>query len=88
MGCAFLYHSWLFRYVFALHDLCHKISYCLRRSVLLLPGGVGVSAEGEAGVVVSQHTADRFYVYPVLESQSRECVSEVVEADVLQPSVF
>ena len=85
MGCAFLYHSWLFRYVFALHDLCHKISYCLRRSVLLLPGGVGVGAEGEAGVVVSQHTADSFGICPILESQSRERVAKLVEAE-MRPS--
>ena len=75
-------------WLFALYDLRYKIPHRLCRSVLLLHGGVGVSAEREAGVVVPQHTADRFYVYPVLESQSRECVSEVVEADVLQPGVF
>ena len=49
-----------------LHDLRHKIPHRLRRPVLLLPGGVGVGAEGEARVVVSQHTVDRFYVYTVL----------------------
>ena len=71
-----------------LHDLCHKISHCLRCSVLLLSDGVGVGAEGEACVVVSQHTGNRFHIHTVLESQGRECVSQVVGADVFQPNVF
>ena len=66
-----------------LHDLCHEISHRLCRSILLLPGGVGIGAEGEARVVVSQHTADRFHIHSVLKSQGRECVSQVMEADVL-----
>ena len=57
-----------------LHDLRHEISYCLCRSILLLPGGVGVGAEGEARVVVPQHTADRFHIYAVLGGQGCECV--------------
>ena len=53
---------------FALHNLCHKISHGFRSPVLLLPGSVGVGAEGEAGVVVAQHTADCFHIHAVLES--------------------
>jgi len=52
---------------FALHDPCHKISHRLRCSVLL-SGGVGVGAEGEAGIIVPQYTDDSFDIYPVLES--------------------
>ena len=71
-----------------LHDLRHEISYCLCRSILLLPGGVGIGAEGEARIIVPKHTADRFHIYTVLESQGREGVSQVVEPDVLQPGVL
>ena len=60
-----------------LHDLRHEISYCLCRSILLLPGGVGIGAEGEARVVVPKHTADRFHIYAVLEGQGCESVTEV-----------
>ena len=66
--------SGFFAGFFALHDLRHEISYCLCRSILLLPGGVGVGAEGEARVVVPKHTADRFHIYAVLEGQGCESV--------------
>ena len=59
---------------YVLHDLRHEISHRLCRSILLLPGGVGVGAEGEARVVVPQHTGDRFYIHTILEGQGRECV--------------
>lgn len=35
------------------HDLCYKISHCLRRSALLLPDGVSVGTKGKSGVVVA-----------------------------------
>ena len=57
-----------------LHNLRHKISHCLRRLILHLPGGVGVGAEGESGVIVTKHTADRFDIHTVLEGQSCEGV--------------
>ena len=69
--------AWLFSRFSVLHNLRHKISHRLCRPILLLPGGVGVGSEGEARIVVPQHTADRFHIYAVLESQSRECVSQV-----------
>ena len=50
-----------------LHDLRHELPHLLCRFVLGLPRGVGVGAEGEAGVVVPQHSGDRFHIYPVLE---------------------
>ena len=49
--------AWLFAAFSVLHDLRHKIPHRLRRPILLLPGGVGVGAEGEARIVVPQHTA-------------------------------
>ena len=64
-----------------LHDLCHKIPHRLRRSVLLLPGSMGVGAEGEARVVVAQHTADCFHIHTVLEGQGYEGVPKLVEAE-------
>ena len=48
------------------HDLLHKISHLLGGLLLLLAGGMGVRSEGESGVVMSQHTADGFYVYAIL----------------------
>ena len=58
---------WLFLlFVVGLHDLSHKISHCLCRPILLLPGGMGIGAESEACVVVSQHTADGLDVYTIL----------------------
>lgn len=45
-------------FLFVLHDLLHEVSHGLGRFVLLLPSGVGVGAEGEARVVVPEHTAD------------------------------
>ena len=85
---SFAFLSGFFAGFFALHDLRHEISHCLCRSILLLSGGVGVSAQGEARVVVPQHTADCFDVYTILECQGRECVSEVVKADVFQARVL
>ena len=55
-----------------LHDLCHKISHRLCRPILLLPGGVGVGAEGEARIVVAQHSGYRFHIHTVLQCHGRE----------------
>ena len=57
-----------------LHDLRHKATHGFRRLILHLPGGVGVGAEGEACVVVAQHTGDRLDVHPVLQGQRSECM--------------
>ena len=46
--------------------LGHEVPHGFRRLILHLPGSVGVGAEGEACVIVAQHTGDRFDVYPVL----------------------
>ena len=52
-----------------LYHLRHEAAHGFRRLVLHLAGGVGVGAEGEARVVVSQHTGDRLDVHPVLQGQ-------------------
>lgn len=55
-----------------LHDLCHKIPYCLCGSILLLLGGVGGGAEGEACIIVSQLGGDCFRIYTVPEGRCCE----------------
>ena len=59
---------------YLLHDLCHEAAHRLRRLILHLPGGVGVGAEGEACVIVPQHTGDRLDVHSVLKGQRGESV--------------
>ena len=66
-----------------LYYLAHEISHGFRRLVLHLSGGVGVGAQGEARVVVSQHTGHRLDVYAVLQRQGCEGVSQIVEADAV-----
>ena len=62
-----------------LSHLRHEVSHGLRCLVLLLAGGVGVGAEGESCIVMSQHGGDGFDVHAVLESQGGEGVTQVVE---------
>ena len=71
-----------------LHHLGHEAAHGFRRLILHLPGGVGVGAEGEARIVVAQHTGDRLDIHPVLEGQRGECVYDVVETDVFQSGVL
>ena len=52
--------------------LGHEVAHGFRRLILHLPGGVGVGAEGEACVIVAQHTGDRLDVHPVLQGQRSE----------------
>ena len=73
---------------FCSHHLRHETAHFLRGLLLHLPCSVGVGAEGESRVVVTQHTADGFDVPPVLQCQGRECVSQVVKPDMLQPRVL
>ena len=47
--------SGIFAPFFCLHDLRHEAAHRLCGFVLLLPRSVGVGAEGEARVVVTQH---------------------------------
>ena len=46
---------------------------------------MGVGPQGEARVAVAQHSADRLDVHAVLQRQGGEGVTEVVQADGLQP---
>ena len=64
-----------------LHHLAHKISHGFRSLILHLPGGVGVGAQGEARVVVPQHTGNRLDIHAVLQRQGGEGVSKLVEAE-------
>ena len=62
-----------------LHDLRHEAAHGLRRLILHLPCGVGISTEGEARVVMAQHTGDRLDVHPVLQGQCSEGMSQVCQ---------
>ncbi len=55
---------WLF-----LPHLHHEVAHGLCCLVLLLAGSVGVGAQGEPGVVVSQHGGDCLDIHAVLEGQ-------------------
>ena len=71
-----------------LPHLCHEVAHGLRCLVLLLAGGVGVGPQGKSGIVVPQHSGDRFDVHTVLEGQGGEGMTEIVEAKVFQTSVL
>ena len=49
---------------------------------------MGVGAEREARVEVTEHTRYRFYIHAILECQRCECVSQVVKSQVFQPCVL
>ena len=49
-----------------LHDLCHEIAHLFGGAFLHLPRDVGVGAEREACVEVTEHAGHRFYVHAVL----------------------
>ena len=70
------------------HHLRYKATHGLGGFVLLLTGGVGVGAECESGLVVSQHRGYRFHVHAVLQSQCGKGMPEIVEAYMRQSSVF
>ena len=53
-------------FFFCSHHLCHEAAHRLCSFILLLSCGVGVGAEGEARVVVTEHTADGFHIHTVL----------------------
>ena len=54
--------------------LCHEAAHGPGGFVLFLGGGVGVGAECESCIVVSQHGGDGFDVHAVLEGQGGEGV--------------
>ena len=58
----------------------------VRRLLLHGGGDVGVGIQGKPGAVVTQHGGEGFHAYSVLQGQHRECVTEVVEANVRETS--
>ena len=66
--------SGIFASFFCLHDLRHEAAHGLCGFVLLLPRSVGVGAESEARVIVSQCAGQRLDVHAVLEGQRGEGV--------------
>ena len=55
-----------------LSNLRHEAAHFLRGLLLHLSCGVGVGAESESGVVVTQHRGYCFDIHAVLECQGRE----------------
>ena len=49
---------------------------------------MGVGVQGEPGAVMAQHPRDGLYVHPVLQSQSCEGVSQIMEPDLRQSRPF
>ena len=68
--------------------LGHEVTHGFRRLILHLPGGVGVGTQGEARVVVAQHTGDRLDVHPVLQGQRGEGVPLWHNKDQSENPVF
>ena len=56
------------------HDLRHEIAHLFGCAFLHLPCDVGVGAQCEACIKVTEHAGHRFYVHAVLQYQGRECV--------------
>ena len=57
-----------------LYYLAHEISHGFRRLILHLAGGVGVGAQGEARIVMTQHTGNGLDVHAILQGQGGEGV--------------
>ena len=70
------------------HRLTDDVPDGVCRIPLHLRRGVGVGAEGKACRVVAQGTGQRFDVYAILQGKRCECVSEVVESDMLGADGF
>ena len=71
-----------------LYDLPQDVAHGLGGFVLLLTGGVGISAQSEPGVIVPQHGGHGFHVHAVLEGCGGEGVTEIMEPDMLQSGVL
>ena len=72
----------------ALHHLRHNLAHGDCRSVLYLPGGVGISAERELGVEVSQHSGDGLDVHAVLQRCCGECMPELMKFQVWESRIL
>ena len=71
-----------------LHDLCHEIAHLFGGAFLHLARDVGVGAEREACVEMTEHTGYRFHVHAALQRQGCECVSQVMKSQVFQPCIL
>lgn len=69
-----LFQCFLCFFCWVLHDLCYEAAHLFGGFFLHSAGGVSVGAQSEAGVVVAQHTGNRFYVHAVLECHGCECM--------------
>ena len=56
------------------HDLRHEIAHLFGGTFLHLARDVGVGAECEACIKVTEHAGHRFYVHAILQRQGRECM--------------
>ena len=63
-----------------LHNLRHEIAHLFGGAFLHLACDVGVGAECEACIKVTEHTGHRFHVHAVLQCQRCECVSQVMKS--------
>ena len=61
-SCPVFWRCW----IVSLHHLAHEIAHGLCRLILHLAGGVGVGAQGEARIVVTQHAGDCLNVHTIL----------------------
>ena len=66
--------SGIFASFFCSHHLRHEAAHSLRGLLLHLPCDVGVGAEREACIEMSEHTRHRFCVYAILKRQGYKCV--------------
>ena len=71
-----------------LEILCHVPAHSAGGFLLHPDGGMGIGVQGEACGVVAQHGRYRFHVDAGLEGSCSKCVSQSMERDVLQTSVF
>ena len=74
--------------IFVSECLLQQIPHRCRRLFLYLVGGVGVGGESEACAAVSQHAGHGFYIDSVLQGKGRECVPQIVEADMFQSGIL
>ena len=59
-------------FLLPLYDLFHEGTHGLGCLVLLLPRSVGVSAEGESGIVVAKHAGYGLHIHTVLQGRGGE----------------
>ena len=70
-----------------LSDLLHEATHGGSCLVLFLSGSIGVGPQGETRVEVAKYGGHCFHIHTVLQGRGSEGVTEIVESEVLQPSV-